>query len=241
MNHSTLIRRANELGNIMQILAQKKDRLTTVHGEVLFLRAHISTMVHIFCWAGVYIGPTYGPIWWTLTRIERAKAQIHWKWHRRVKKTWNRWRLFTLHGDFLWIFLHTPKDIPVIIYIYIYKKRKEKKFPYILSVKSTNQTIPISVAPRFHSPPHLSFDHKMQQYPPPNQAEMSKMPPPRPDEPVMGVPFYVVENPYQAGMIPPNAVYGDPKGIPIPQTIYRDTPAPFNCVYCGDSGLTTVR
>lgn len=81
----------------------------------------------------------------------------------------------------------------------------------------------------------------MQQYPPPNQAEMSKMPPPKPDEPVMGVPYYVVENPYQAGMIPPNAVYGDPKGIPIHQTIYRDTPAPFNCVYCGDSGLTTVR
>ncbi|BBG93853.1 hypothetical protein Prudu_567S000300 [Prunus dulcis] len=40
---------------------------------------------------------------------------------------------------------------------------------------------------------------------------------------------------------PPNAVYGDPKGIPIHQTIYRDTPAPFNCVYCGNSGLTHVR
>ncbi|PQQ11201.1 uncharacterized protein Pyn_13972 [Prunus yedoensis var. nudiflora] len=61
------------------------------------------------------------------------------------------------------------------------------------------------------------------------------------DEPVMGVPFYVVQNPYQAGAIPPNAVYGDPKGIPIHQTIYRDTPAPFNCVHCGNSGLTLVR
>lgn len=68
------------------------------------------------------------------------------------------------------------------------------------------------------------------------QREMSKV-----DEPVMGVPFYVVQNPYQAGAIPPNAVYGDPKGIPIQQTIYRDTPAPFNCVYCGNSGLTDVR
>ncbi|GKU96229.1 hypothetical protein SLEP1_g9486 [Rubroshorea leprosula] len=41
-------------------------------------------------------------------------------------------------------------------------------------------------------------------------------------------------------MIPPNAVYGDPKGIPLQQTMYRDTPAPFNCPYCGESGLTDV-
>lgn len=66
--------------------------------------------------------------------------------------------------------------------------------------------------------------------------EMSKN-----DEPVMGVPYYTAQNPYQAGAIPPNAVFGDPKGIPIQQTIYRDTPAPFNCVYCGNSGVTTVR
>ncbi|XP_057484907.1 GSH-induced LITAF domain protein-like [Actinidia eriantha] len=74
------------------------------------------------------------------------------------------------------------------------------------------------------------------------------------DEPAIGIPYpaayqapmgqqqyYVGSNPYQAGMIPPNAVVGDPKGIPIQQTIYRDTPAPFNCLYCGDSGLTTIR
>jgi hypothetical protein len=66
--------------------------------------------------------------------------------------------------------------------------------------------------------------------------EMSKR-----DEPVVGVPFYVVQNPYQAGAVPPNAVFGDPKGIPIQQTIYRDSPAPFNCVYCGNTGITTVR
>lgn len=53
--------------------------------------------------------------------------------------------------------------------------------------------------------------------------------------------YYVGENPYQAGMVPPNAIYGDPKGIPIQQTIYRDTPAPFNCLHCGNTGLTQVK
>lgn len=64
------------------------------------------------------------------------------------------------------------------------------------------------------------------------------------DEPVMGIPY----NPppqtytgYQSRHIPPNAVVGYPKGIPIQQTIYRDTPAPINCVFCGSSGLTNVR
>lgn len=61
------------------------------------------------------------------------------------------------------------------------------------------------------------------------------------DEPVVGVPFYAAKNPHQAGHIPPNVVYGDPKGIPIQQTIYRDTPAPFNCSYCGNTGVTTVK
>eukprot|EP00262_Sarcandra_glabra_P010614 TRINITY_DN25919_c0_g1_i1.p1 TRINITY_DN25919_c0_g1~~TRINITY_DN25919_c0_g1_i1.p1 ORF type:complete len:150 (+),score=11.63 TRINITY_DN25919_c0_g1_i1:88-537(+) len=54
-------------------------------------------------------------------------------------------------------------------------------------------------------------------------------------------PYYMGQNAYQAGMIPPNAIYEDPKGIPLQQTIYRDTPAPFNCVSCGSSGVTTVR
>lgn len=72
------------------------------------------------------------------------------------------------------------------------------------------------------------------------------------DEPAIGIPyaayqapppqqFYVGANPHQAGAIPPNAVVGDPKGIPIQQTIYRDTPAPFNCAHCGGSGVTTVK
>lgn len=62
------------------------------------------------------------------------------------------------------------------------------------------------------------------------------------EEPVMGVPYYVgqTHNPYQEGIIPQNAFVGDPKGVPIQQTIYRDTPAPFNCLYCGNSGLTLV-
>ncbi|XP_068666804.1 GSH-induced LITAF domain protein-like [Aristolochia californica] len=53
--------------------------------------------------------------------------------------------------------------------------------------------------------------------------------------------FYIGQSPYQAGMIPPNAVFGDPKGIPLQQTMYRDTPAPFQCVYCGNSGVTAVK
>ncbi|KAK4486046.1 hypothetical protein RD792_008709 [Penstemon davidsonii] len=75
------------------------------------------------------------------------------------------------------------------------------------------------------------------------------------DEPAIGIPYnaayhapppmtqqyYVGVNPYQAGAIPPNAVVGDPKGIPLQQTIYRDTPAPFSCLHCGGSGLTTVK
>ncbi|KAK2636871.1 hypothetical protein Ddye_031663 [Dipteronia dyeriana] len=60
------------------------------------------------------------------------------------------------------------------------------------------------------------------------------------EEPAVGVPFYVVQNPYQAGMIPPNAIFNDPMGAPIQETIYRDTPAPFNCPYCGNTGLTNV-
>jgi lipopolysaccharide-induced tumor necrosis factor-alpha factor len=46
---------------------------------------------------------------------------------------------------------------------------------------------------------------------------------------------------YEGRGIPPNAVVGDPKGIPIQQTIYRDTPAPFNCPYCSNTSLTIVR
>ncbi|KAI4368533.1 hypothetical protein MLD38_017080 [Melastoma candidum] len=60
-------------------------------------------------------------------------------------------------------------------------------------------------------------------------------------EPAIGVPYYAGVNPYQAGLIPPNAIFGDPKGVPIHQTIFRDSPAPFTCLHCGSSGLTSVK
>ncbi|XP_052184325.1 GSH-induced LITAF domain protein-like [Diospyros lotus] len=84
--------------------------------------------------------------------------------------------------------------------------------------KTDEPAIGIPYTPNFHSPPmQLQFDHHHQEY------------------------YCVAENPYQAGLIPTHAVFDDPKAIPIQQTIYRDTPAPFNCVFCGNSGLTTVR
>ncbi|PRQ37645.1 hypothetical protein RchiOBHm_Chr4g0404941 [Rosa chinensis] len=33
-------------------------------------------------------------------------------------------------------------------------------------------------------------------------------------------------------------VYGDPRGVLLQHTICRDSPAPFNCLYCGDTRLT---
>lgn len=53
--------------------------------------------------------------------------------------------------------------------------------------------------------------------------------------------FYVGENPYQRGTLPPNAIFDDPKGVPIHQTFYRDTPAPFTCVFCAHSSITSVK
>ncbi|RAL55019.1 hypothetical protein DM860_013715 [Cuscuta australis] len=78
------------------------------------------------------------------------------------------------------------------------------------------------------------------------------------DEPAIGIPinpayqppvpppqqhplYFSSGNPHQAGVIPPNAIVGDPMGIPIQQTMYRDTPAPFNCLHCGNTGLTVVK
>ncbi|OAY67028.1 hypothetical protein ACMD2_04980 [Ananas comosus] len=63
-------------------------------------------------------------------------------------------------------------------------------------------------------------------------------PPPQPQpQPI----FYVGESPYQSGMIPPNAVFGDAEAIPLHQTMFRDNPAPFNCIHCGASALSRVR
>ncbi|KAK1379305.1 LITAF domain-containing protein [Heracleum sosnowskyi] len=72
-------------------------------------------------------------------------------------------------------------------------------------------------------------------------------------EAVMGIPayqqqqaggggYYVAQNEQvYNSRFPANAIFGDPKGIPIQQTIFRDTPAPFQCPYCTNSDLTTVR
>lgn len=61
------------------------------------------------------------------------------------------------------------------------------------------------------------------------------------ERPVIGVPFFMTQNPYQAGTIPPTAIFGDPMDAPIQETIYRDTPAPFHCPFCGNTGLTDIR
>ena len=73
-------------------------------------------------------------------------------------------------------------------------------------------------------------------------------------EPVVGIPvtqippqaqavLYAMHqnaNPYQRGMIPPNAIYGPPDGVALRETFYADTPAPFVCPHCGQSGVTRV-
>ncbi|KAI5058814.1 hypothetical protein GOP47_0026984 [Adiantum capillus-veneris] len=54
--------------------------------------------------------------------------------------------------------------------------------------------------------------------------------------------YFSRDNPYQQGLIPPNALFHvAPNGIPLQQTIYRDTPAPFECPHCGASGVTNVK
>ncbi|KAL6634258.1 hypothetical protein ACP70R_026929 [Stipagrostis hirtigluma subsp. patula] len=71
-------------------------------------------------------------------------------------------------------------------------------------------------------------------------------------EPALGVPYHPAEvqghyyyyapNPYAAGMPPPNAIYaGEPKGVPLQQTMFRDTPAPFHCQACGAAAVSSVR
>jgi len=54
--------------------------------------------------------------------------------------------------------------------------------------------------------------------------------------------YYVHENPYSAGMRPPNAIYGAPlPGMGLQETFFADTPAPFECPHCGKPGLTNVK
>lgn len=63
----------------------------------------------------------------------------------------------------------------------------------------------------------------------------------RHDQPVMAFPLFSGVNQYLAGEVPKNAILGDPMGAPIQQTFFRDTPAPFHCVFCGNSGVTTIK
>ncbi|WVZ75239.1 hypothetical protein U9M48_023316 [Paspalum notatum var. saurae] len=73
-------------------------------------------------------------------------------------------------------------------------------------------------------------------------------------EPAIGIPYQPAAeahgqynyapppNPYAAGMPPPNAIYaGAPKGVPLQQTMFRDTPAPFHCQACGEAAVSSVR
>jgi len=54
--------------------------------------------------------------------------------------------------------------------------------------------------------------------------------------------YYVHQNPYSAGMRPPNAIYGPPPpGMGLQETFFADTPAPFECSHCGKPGLTNVK
>eukprot|EP00246_Nothoceros_aenigmaticus_P017521 TRINITY_DN862_c0_g1_i1.p1 TRINITY_DN862_c0_g1~~TRINITY_DN862_c0_g1_i1.p1 ORF type:complete len:241 (-),score=24.32 TRINITY_DN862_c0_g1_i1:28-750(-) len=48
-------------------------------------------------------------------------------------------------------------------------------------------------------------------------------------------------NPFQAGFVPPNAIYVSPMGFRLRDTFFGDTPAPFECQFCMQSGLTIVR
>ncbi|KAF7124956.1 hypothetical protein RHSIM_Rhsim12G0021000 [Rhododendron simsii] len=84
------------------------------------------------------------------------------------------------------------------------------------------------------------------------------------DEPAIGIPYnatyqaampqqhhhhyYIGNNPYQAGMIPPKTLRRTMLSSAIDEAtsewrrpMTQDTPAPFDCVHCGSSGLTTVR
>lgn len=100
-----------------------------------------------------------------------------------------------------------------------------------------------------NQPPIQSFRHTNR---PPPATMATKPPAPTTGEPAVGVPYYPAEvqgqyyyarpNPYTAGMPPPNAIYaGAPKGVPLQQTMFRDTPAPFHCQACGAAAVTSVR
>ncbi|GBG69611.1 hypothetical protein CBR_g4442 [Chara braunii] len=56
-------------------------------------------------------------------------------------------------------------------------------------------------------------------------------------------PFHVapVDNPMAEGMMPPNAIFMNPAGLPLRKTCFGDTPAPFICPHCSKPGLSRVK
>ncbi|KAJ7298448.1 hypothetical protein O6H91_23G018200 [Diphasiastrum complanatum] len=85
-------------------------------------------------------------------------------------------------------------------------------------------------------------------YPPPPQANggypYGSAPPVMAPPQQQGPPqhFYTAQNYLpNRGPGPFNAIYGHPNGIPLRETFYGDTPAPFECPYCSTSGLTNIK
>lgn len=87
-------------------------------------------------------------------------------------------------------------------------------------------------------PYNSNYQHPPVYAPPQQQYYVGNNPNYQPPPPQQ---YYVGNNQYQSGQIPPNAVVGDPKGVPLQQTIYRDTPAPINYAFCGSAGLSSFR
>ncbi|KAL3688725.1 hypothetical protein R1sor_015034 [Riccia sorocarpa] len=85
-------------------------------------------------------------------------------------------------------------------------------------------------------------------YPAPPQGYGQQGQPMYQQQPVMHAPpqqsvyYNPVSTAHLAGMIPANALYGPPPtGVSIRETIFEDTPAPFECPSCGKTGMTEVR
>lgn len=89
-------------------------------------------------------------------------------------------------------------------------------------------------APSQASAPGYEYAYPAQSYP---QSGMQAPP----QQQAVNYAYHQNSNPYQAGMIPPNAIYGPPNGIPLRETFFADTPAPFECPHCGKSGVTRVK
>ncbi|XP_002985838.2 GSH-induced LITAF domain protein [Selaginella moellendorffii] len=54
-------------------------------------------------------------------------------------------------------------------------------------------------------------------------------------------PPHYQEQQHFLGSVPPNAIVGHPNGIPLLETVFGDTPAPFVCSHCGTAGVTRIK